>query len=356
MYLRGIKQETTIIMRKTTLILALLAAVLCGRAQDFLTPESYGIYSSNKHGDETLFQLMFPEDKSGNVIWNVEYKTFFLCAPSFSAEYALEIGKNQLILTKADRSVYMALSEYLRKSGYNPLKVVSVDIEKLSVSEETCKILSELFNLATMTATHMESKPLGLDGTTYYFNHRRKLASAWEPEYGRTARLVQMADSLCYAVEHKDTTVLNQQMKKCSNLIQEFKKEWPARFFKPIQGVTRHSNGLYCELYCTDCIRLKVPYGNTSNNDTCDVVAAIYSDSLSAWSRELFLMYDLPEFPTVVIDNTRDTAFCEARTYYDRVVRTITLSSRFWRREVILPSVQLPPGQYYFAEGEWRKQ
>ena len=65
-------------MRKLTLILALLAAVLCGRAQDFLTPESYGIYSSNKHGDETLFQLMFPEDKSGNVIWNVEYKTFFL--------------------------------------------------------------------------------------------------------------------------------------------------------------------------------------------------------------------------------------------------------------------------------------
>lgn len=33
MYLRGIKQETTIVMRKTTLILALLAAVLCGRAQ-----------------------------------------------------------------------------------------------------------------------------------------------------------------------------------------------------------------------------------------------------------------------------------------------------------------------------------
>lgn len=191
-----------------------------------------------------------------------------------------------------------------------------MDIKKMSVSEEVCKRLSELFKLATMTATHIESKHSGFDGTTYYLNHWRKLASAWEPESGRTARLVQMADSLCYAVEHKDTTVLNQQMKECGALIQEFKEEWPARFFKPIQGVTRHSDGLYCEFYCTDCIRLKVPYGNTSNNDTCDVVAAIYSDSLSAWSRELFLMYDLPEFPTVVIDNTRDTAFCEARTYY----------------------------------------
>jgi len=350
------EEKTTILMRKLTLILALLAAVLCGRAQDFLTPESYGIYSSNRHGNETLFRLLFQKPKSNNAVWEMEYKTFFLCAPSFSAEYALEIGDGELTFTKADQNIYMALSRHLKERQPDPLKVVSVDIKKMSVSEEVCKRLSALFNLATMTATHIESKHSGFDGTSYYFNHMRKLASVWVPENGRTARLVQMADSLCYAVEHKDTTVLNQQMKKCSNLIQEFKKEWPARFFKPIQGVTRHSNGLYCELYCTDCIRLKVPYGNTSNNDTCDVVAAIYSDSLSAWSRELFLMYDLPEFPTVVIDNTRDTAFCEAKIYENHTVRKITLSDRFWRREVILPSVQLPPGQYYFAEGEWRKQ
>ncbi len=356
MYFRGTKQETTIIMHKTTLILAFLAAVLCGRAQDFLTPESYGIYSSNRHGNETLFRLLFQKPKSNNAVWEMEYKTFFLCAPSFSAEYALEIGDGELTFTKADQNIYMALSRHLKERQPDPLKVVSVDIKKMSVSEEVCKRLSALFNLATMTATHIESKHSGFDGTSYYFNHMRKLASVWVPENGRTARLVQMADRLCYAVEHKDTTVLNQQMKECGALIQEFKEEWPSRFFKPIQGVTRHSDGLYCELYCTDCIRLKVPYGNTSNNDTCDVVAAIYSDSLSAWSRELFLMYDLPEYPTVVIDNTRDTAFCEARTYYDRVVRTITLSSRFWRREVILPSVQLPPGRYYFEEGQWKKE
>ncbi len=343
-------------MRKTTLILAFLAVVACGRAQDFLTPESYGIYSSNRHGNETLFRLLFQKPKSNNAVWEMEYKTFFLCAPSFSAEYALEIGKNQLILTKADQNIYMALSRHLQDRKPDPLKVVSVDIKRMSVSEGVCKRLSELFNLATMTATHIESKLSGFDGTTYYFNHQRKLASAWVPEYGRTARLVQMADSLCYAVEHKDTTVLNQQMKECGTLIQEFKEEWSARFFKPIQGVTRHSDGLYCELYCTDCIRLKVPYGNTSNNDTCDVVAAIYSDSLSAWSRELFLMYDLPEFPTVVIDNTRDTAFCEAEIYNNHIIRTITLSDRFWRRDVILSAAMLPPGRYYFVEGQWKKE
>lgn len=286
----------------------------------------------------------------------MEYKTFFLCAPSFSAEYALEIGDGELTFTKADQNIYMALSRHLKERQPDPLKVISVDVKKMSVSEETCERLSTLFKLATETATHIEYTRHGFDGTSYYFNHKRKLASVWVPENGRTARLVQMADSLCYAVEHKDTTVLNQQMKKCSNLIQEFKEEWPARFFKPIQGVTRHSNGLYCELYCTDCIRLKVPYGNTSDNDTCAVVAANYSDSLSAWSRELFLMSDRPKYPTVVLDNSRDTAFCEAEIYNNHIIRTITLSDRFWRRDVILSAAMLPPGRYYFEEGQWKKE
>ncbi len=357
MYFRGRnKEKTTILMRKTTLILALLAAVLCGRAQDFLTPESYGIYSSIRHGNETLFRLLFQKPKSNNAVWEMEYKTFFLCAPSFSAEYALEIGDGELTFTKADQNIYMALSRHLKERQPDPLKVISVDVKKMSVSEETCERLSTLFKLATETATHIEYTRHGFDGTSYYFNHKRKLASVWVPENGRTARLVQMADSLCYAVEHKDTTVLNQQMKKCSNLIQEFKEEWPARFFKPIQGVTRHSNGLYCELYCTDCIRLKVPYGNTSDNDTCAVVAANYSDSLSAWSRELFLMSDRPKYPTVVLDNSRDTAFCEAEIYNNHIIRTITLSDRFWRRDVILSAAMLPPGRYYFEEGQWKKE
>lgn len=286
----------------------------------------------------------------------MEYKTFFLCAPSFSAEYALEIGDGELTFTKADQNIYMALSRHLKERQPDPLKVISVDVKKMSVSEETCERLSTLFKLATETATHIEYTRHGFDGTSYYFNHKRKLASVWVPENGRTARLVHMTIRLCDAVKLQDTALLNKQMEVCSNLIQEFKKEWPARFFKPIQGVTRHSNGLYCELYCTDCIRLKVPYGNTSNNDTCDVVAAIYSDSLSAWSRELFLMSDRPEYPTVVIDNSRDTAFCEAEIYNNHIIRTITLSDRFWRRDVILSAAMLPPGRYYFEEGQWKKE
>jgi len=345
-------------MRKTTLILAFLAVVVCSRAQDFLTPESYGIYSSQRHGDETLFQLLFPEHKSDNAVWDMKYETFFLCAPSFSAEFALEIGKGELILTRANQNIYMALSRHYQDRMPDPLKVVSVDVKKMSVPEETCERLSTLFKFATMTATHIEATRLGFDGTSYYFNHRRKLASVWQPEGGRTARLVLMAVRLCDAVRLQDTAILNKQMEVCRALTQEYVRELPYRYFKPIYHIYRHGDNPYwtCGTYCEDCIELEFPNGNSTDKDTCEMIAANYVDSLSAWSRELLLTYDRPEYPTVVLDNSQDTAFCEARTYDNRVIRTITLSDRFWHREVIFPATQLPPGRYYFAEGEWREQ
>ena len=55
-------------MRKTALLLAFLVSALCGRAQDFLTPESFGIYDLYENGDETLFRLLVasegPEGRS----------------------------------------------------------------------------------------------------------------------------------------------------------------------------------------------------------------------------------------------------------------------------------------------------
>lgn len=346
------------IMRKTTLILAFLAAVLCGRAQDFLTPESYGIYSSNRHGNETLFRLLFQKPKSNNAVWEMEYKTFFLCAPSFSAEYALEIGDGELTFTKADQNIYMALSRHLKERQPDPLKVVSVDVKKMSVSEETCERLSTLFKLATETATHIEYTRHGFDGTFYYFNHMRKLASVWVPENGRTARLVHMTIRLCDAVKLQDTALLNKQMEVCRALTQEYIRDLPDLYFKPIYRIYRHGDDPYwtCETYCEDCIELEFPNGISTDKDTCKMIAANYVDSLSVWSRELFLMNDRPEYPTVVLDNSRDTAFCEAKIYENHTVRKITLSDRFWRRDVILSAAMLPPGRYYFEEGQWKKE
>lgn len=334
-------------MRKITLIVLLLTTVLCGRAQDFLTPESYGIYSSEVNGDEILFRLLISGvEYEGSATWEASNKTFY-----FRPEKALIIENNQLVLNQSNKSIWNALYDYNYFHKPDPLKLVSVKTMTLPVSEETCKKLSTLFRCATLTATHLELKPQGLDGTRYYFNYGRTLASVWVPREGRTMRLVRMADSLCYAVQHHDIAVLNRQMKVCKALTQEFKKEFPERYFKAGHwNVQENNSQWFCILTCEDCIRLKIPDGN-SDGDTYDVM---YSDSLAAWSREIFLMNDLEEYPTVVIDNQRVNPFCEVKTYNDHIVREITIPEQYWRREVILQAAQLPPGQYYWViNGEW---
>lgn len=334
-------------MRKITLIVLLLTTVLCGRAQDFLKPESYGIYSSEVNGDEKLFRLLISGvEYEGSATWEASNKTFY-----FRPEKALIIENNQLVLNQSNKSIWNALYDYNHFHKPDPLKLVSVKTMTLPVSEETCKKLSTLFRCATLTATHLELKPQGLDGTRYYFNYGRTLASVWVPREGRTMRLVRMADSLCYAVQHHDTAVLNRQMKVCKALTQEFKKEFPERYFKAGHwNVQENNSQWFCILTCEDCIRLKIPDGN-SDGDTYDVM---YSDSLAAWSREIFLMNDLEEYPTVVIDNQRVNPFCEVKIYNDHIVREITIPEQYWRREVILQAAQLPPGQYYWViNGEW---
>ena len=212
-----------------------------------------------------------------------------------------------MVLNKAEKSIWRALSDDNNYHKPDPMKIVSVKTMTLSVSEETCRKLSTLFKYATLTATHLENKPHGLDGTRYYFNHKRNLASVWVPREGRTTRLVCMADSLCYAVQHHDTAMVNRQMKVCKALTQEFKKEFPERYFKAGHwNVQENNSQWFCILTCEDCIRLKIPDGN-SDGDTYDVM---YSDRLAAWSREIFLMNDLEEYPTVVIDNQRVNPFC----------------------------------------------
>lgn len=339
-------------MRKIPLIVLLLTTVLCGRAQDFLTPESYGIYSSKVNGSEKIFRLLITGvEYDGCATWKAQYKTYYLCAPSFSPEKALIIENDQLVLNQADKSIWNALYDYNNFHKPDPLKIVSVKTMTLPVPGETCKKLSALFKYATLTATHLESKPQGLDGTRYYFNYGRTLASVWVPRDGRTTRLVRMADSLCYAVQHHDTAVLNRQMKVCKTLTQEFKKEFPERYFKAGHWKVQENNSQwFCLLTCEDCIKLQIPDGD-SDGDTYEV---IYSDSLAAWSREIFLMNDREEYPTVVIDNQRVNPFCEVTTYNNRTNRKITMPEQYWRREVILQAAQLPPGKYYWAvNGEW---
>lgn len=360
-------------MRKTTLILAFLAAMVCGRTQDFLTPESYGIYDYYENGNETLFRLLVTDENTEGIstTWMARFTTYYLCAPSFSPEYALIVGKNQLILNKAKKSVWLyitavhyAKSKDFRKRDKEQQKQIHsllnsfnsnpVDRFSLNISEEQSQCIAELFEHATKTATHLQSLSLGNDGTTHYFNYRGQLASVWVPQGGRTARLTSIANRLCYAVKHQDTAVLNQQMELCRRLTEEFKQEYPNRYFLP-SWVSRSSGDKgpwHCELSGDNCMRLEVLLDTMVSSETAQLVSDLYTDSLAAWSREIFLMNNKPRYPSIVIDNHTDTAICESKEGW----HDITISDKHWRRDVILSAAMLPPGRYYFVDSQWKKK
>ncbi|MBO4489392.1 MAG: energy transducer TonB [Bacteroidales bacterium] len=365
-------------MRKTTLILAFLVVVLCGRAQDFLTPESYGIYNYFENGNETLFRLLITgETFEGSATWEGGHSTFYLCTPSFSPEYALVIGKDQLVLNKAKENIgyYITAEAYSQAPDFNTrnkkqrkqilnminrMQSTPVDRFTLSISKEQSGCIATLFRYATLTATHLQSATPGIDGTEFYFNYREKLASVWEPQGGRIAQLVTMADSLCYAVEHHDTVVLNRQMEVCKNLIRSFKKEFPLSYFQhaefscviyAVPGIChcRHV-GEGSEVF----MQLDVLSDSAVSGEICSNVLRQYTDSLASWSREIFLMSDNPCYPSVIIDNHTDSAICMVEQNDRGFERKITMPETYWRREVILSTAQLPPGQYYFSEEAWR--
>ena len=376
-YLRGIKQGTTIIMRKTTLILAFLAVVVCSRAQEFLTPVSYGIYDYFENGNETMYQLLVAGEKvnENSASWTAQFSTYFLCAPSFSPEYALVVGNNQLILNKAKANIwyYLTANAYIQAPNFNKrdkeqrkqirhlansMKSDLVNSFTMDISKEQSECIAALFKHAIQTATHLQCLSLGFDGTTYYFNHSGKLASVWMPSEGRTAQLVGIALKLCYAVVHQDTTVLNRQMEACRALTKEFKQEYPDRYFQP-SWVSRSSGDKgpwHCELNGDNCMELEVLFDTAVTTETAHSTSTLYTDSLASWSREIFLTSDNPRYPSVVIDNHADSAICLATQNERYVWRKITIPETLWCRKVILTAAQLPPGRYYFAEGEWREQ
>ena len=89
-------------MRKIPLIVLLLTTVLCGWTQDFLKPESYGIYSSEVNGDEKLFRLLITGvEYEGSATWEALNKTFY-----FRPEKALIIENNQLVLNQSNKSIW----------------------------------------------------------------------------------------------------------------------------------------------------------------------------------------------------------------------------------------------------------
>lgn len=340
-------------MKKIALIFFLLATT-GAFAQDLLVPESYGIYAHDGYNELILGKLLPTDKKSSpkektDAIWDGAYKTFYLCAPSFSEEYAFCVTEEEIVYKHAHQSIWYALQKP------NP-SAVAVSTFTMKVTESESQQLKDLFEHATMTASFFSNR-FGLDGTTYYFNSGGRLASVWSPDGGRTARLVKMADSICYAVRHQDRDVLKRQLKVCRELTHEFKQEYSISYFYPSYNFCQTTVGAgdmekswNCQLWASSDFRFCKEYDHPINADTLVDVLAHYGDSIAAWKRELFITNSPIEL--VVQLKESETAWCRLENGSCLLV----VPERLWRREVVLSATALRPGHYRLDENlHWQE-
>lgn len=355
-------------MKNAFILLVLFVFTRCF-AQDLLTPTSYGIYDWSGY-TESVFQTLLPDIGKRDVLREGSFKTFYLCTPSFTGEYALSVEKGCLTLTRAEKNIWYLL-EYgesvfygnnaaknksrQRTSKKEGKKNIAVDKFVLNVPASVCEQLEILFKHAITTASHLQPEILGCDGATYYFNYLGDLAEVWMPSVGRTKRLVQMADSICYAVEHSDMSILNRQMIICKELTLEFKHEYPISYFTPeasiFSGVKEEEAGWMCRLSSLK-LYLSKEYDHPVYKDTLDLFLQQYDDSLASWSQEIFFIDEFADYWVIFTDS--DTAKFFYNDEYHAFV--LYLPERLWRRDIILSVLSLTPGNYRLdADLRWRR-
>lgn len=334
-------------MKKIALIFFLLAAT-GAFAQDLLVPESYGIYAHDGYNELILGKLLPTDKKSSpkektDAIWDGAYKTFYLCAPSFSEEYAFCVTEEEIVYKRAQESIWHALQKP------NP-SAVAVSTFTMKVTESESQQLKDLFEHATMTASFFSNR-FGLDGTTYYFNSEGHLASVWSPDGGRTARLVKMADSICYAVRHQDRDVLKRQLKVCRELTEEFKREYPPCYLTTREPFVYHpyDNGEQrCAITNNINFYILKHFDQPVDDNIMAAFSQNYRDSITVWSCEV-LLTDENAFFYVEI-NAPDQPECrinhESHSYW------ILLPERLCRREIILSALTLQGNCYRYRLDE----
>lgn len=94
-------------MKNAFILLVLFVFTRCF-AQDLLTPTSYGIYDWSGY-TESVFQTLLPDIGKRDVLREGSFKTFYLCTPSFTGEYALSVEKGCLTLTRAEKNIWYLL-------------------------------------------------------------------------------------------------------------------------------------------------------------------------------------------------------------------------------------------------------
>ena len=364
-------------------------------AQEFLTPTLF--FTERPHYQERLYRELLYDDyrqtyKEGGHVFNAFYLVwpYNVTCPT-PPEYAFVVKDSMIVLKRAKSNIWDALfaQERIKNhniKNYNPeqqqrmrkaaksLKSYKADVWTMPASSDFCRRLADLFDAANLTATYLEcrnetvrteenvSQPereeLDTPGDRY-FGYWLNISKGYRAGSNtRTGRLALMADSICYAIEHHDTTVLNRQYFVCKALAKEFKQDIPVCYFTP-----------WCNKSAGTVqpwqVRFHSHHGNFELNFNVDRLAdkamieeyrRLYSDSVAVWTRETYIInpFRRPEFTVEETDTVECHIFVEpqSRRYWE--ICEVSIPKALLRRDIILSVLELPLGRYRLnAENRW---
>jgi hypothetical protein len=167
-----------------------------------------------------------------------------------------------------------------------------------------------------------------------------------------------MADSICFAVEHHDTAVLNRQYLVCKTLAKEFKQDIPVCYFTPwCNKSTRTIQPWQVRLWSHHRdFELNFNVDRLADNAMIEEYRRLYADSVAVWIRETYITnpFRRPEFTVDESDTVECHIFVEPQTRRYREICEVSIPKALLRRDIIMSVLELPLGRYHLdAENRW---
>lgn len=377
-----------------------MLVILCPvklQAQEFLTPTLF--FTERPDYQERLYRELLYDDyrqtyKEGGHVFDAFYLVcpYNVTCPT-PPEYAFVVKDSMIVLKRAKANIWDALfaqerikNHYIK--NYNPeqqqrmrkaaksLKSYKADAWTMPASPDFCRHLADLFEAANLTATYIEClnetastektvslperEELDIPGDRY-FGYWLNISEGYRAGSNtRTGRLVLMADSICFAVEHHDTAVLNRQYLVCKTLAKEFKQDIPVCYFTPwcnksagtrkpwqVQLFNSRVQGDFWLYFNVDRI---------ADEAMIEEYRQLYADSVAIWTREAYMINPVRCPKITVEENNSAECHIYAEQYnakYQEICE-VCIPKALLRRDIIMSVLELPLGRYRLdAENRW---
>ena len=377
-----------------------LLVIFCSvklQAQEFLTPTLF--FTERPDYQERLYRELLYDDyrqtyKEGGHVFDAFYLVcpYNVTCPT-PPEYAFVVKDSMIVLKRAKANIWDALfaqerikNHYIK--NYNPeqqqrmrksaksLKSYKADAWTMPASPDFCRRLADLFDAANLTATYLECQDetanteesirqlekneLDIPGGRY-FGYWLNISEGYRAGSNtRTGRLVLMADSICFAVEHHDTAVINRQHIICKALAKEFKQDIPVCYFTPwcnkSAGTRKPWQIQLVDSRVQGNFRLYFNVDRLADEAMVEEYRQLYADSVAIWTREAYIINPVryPEI-TVEVNNPAEChIYAEQYNAKYQEICEVSIPKALLRRDIFLSVLELPLGRYrQDAENRW---